>query len=810
MIKANQVHSTLNLLGLTIGMAACLLITLYVYDEHSFDRFFRGSSHIYQVNLDGNFGGQAYKTSGTPPPVGAALKANFPDILDYTRTHALGNEVVSKGTIHFMEKRIYGADSNFLKIFNYPLLLGDPASCLGSIHSIVLSETMAKKYFGSAEGAMGQRLVLDEFNTPFEVKAVLRDPPEQASFQFDMLVSMADCGSVRRFNWSWIWLQMNTYVVLSNQIHDEASRMQLESKFPAMVKVQAAGAFERIGQPLDQFLSKGGKWDFFLQPLTRIHLYSADIGTSYTNLGSITYVWIFAIVGFFIILLACVNFMNLSTALSIHRAKEVGVRKVLGSKKGQLTLQFLTESLMLSCIAMGLAILVVGALIPAFHSITARSLTFPDLFKAPCCLLLLGLPLLTGLLAGWYPALFLTRFNPSTVLKGGSSQGHSSGSVSLRNGLVIFQFATAITLIICTLVVFEQLQFEQSKDLGLQKAQVLVLSHAEKIPYTAREALRQHLLQAPGVESATLSSDVPGINYYGFTDFYVPSLEGKPLTKDLTLTSFVVDPFFIPTLHMQLLQGKNFDRSPIDSVGVILNETAVKQLGWKDPIGKHISYPGKDNQTFEVIGVVKDFHVQSLKDRVTPFALFSPSSGMYDAGTSYILLSLDKGDPTNTLKLLSTYWKAVAPAVPFEYSFLDQDFDALYRSETRMGKVFGIFTGLSILVAAIGLLGLSTFTAQRRRKEIGVRKVLGASEGSLLLLLTGNFMKLILVAALLAFPIAGWVMHAWLQHFAYRINVSWWTYMLAGLTAALLALGTISIQTIRAVRANPIGSLKAE
>jgi putative ABC transport system permease protein len=574
--------------------------------------------------------------------------------------------------------------------------------------------------------------------------------------------------------------------------------------------VQAAGAFERIGQPLDQFLSKGGKWDFFLQPLTRVHLHSADIGTNYTNLGNITYVWIFSIVALFITLLACVNFMNLSTAQAIHRAKEVGVRKVLGSKRGQLTAQFLTESLILSFIAAGLAILVAGVLIPAFNSITAKTLTFSDLFRTPLCFLLLGLPLLTGLLAGWYPALFLSRYQPSAVLKGNGSAGQTASSLTLRNGLVIFQFATAIALVVCTFIVFEQLHYEQSKDLGLQKSQVLVLSHAEKIPYSAREALRQHLLQAQGVQSATLSSDVPGIHFYGFTDFYVPSLEGKPLTKDLTLTSFVVDPYFIPTLHMQLIQGKNFDRSPIDSVGVILNETAIKQLGWKDPLGKHISYPGKDNQTFEVIGVVKDFHVQSLKDKVTPFALFAPSSGMYTAGTSYILLSLDKGDPTQTLKMLSNYWDKSAPGIPFEYSFLDQDYDALYRSENRMGKVFGIFTGLSILVAVMGLLGLSTFTAQRRRKEIGVRKVLGASEKSLVLLLTKDFMKLILIAALLAFPLAGWAMQVWLQNFAYRTTVPWWTYVIAGLAAAILALATISFQTIRAIRANPIRSLKAE
>jgi putative ABC transport system permease protein len=807
MLKAAKENSILHLFGLTMGMSAVLLIALYINDEYSFDRSFHGSSHIYQVNLDANYGGQAYKSSGTPPPVGAALKDNFPEVLDYTRTHALGNEIVSKGTLHFTEKRIFGADSNFLQVFDYPMLMGNPSDCLLSPHSIVLSEAMAQKYFGSAADAMGQRLMLDGYNVPFVVKGILKNPPEQVSFQFDMLISMADCSSVRRFSWSWIWQQMTTYVVVSPKINNAASVSELESKFPAMVKVQAAGAFARIGQPLDQFLNKGGKWNFFLQPLTRVHLYSAGIGTSYTNLGDITYIWIFAIVATFILLLACVNFMNLSTAMAMKRGKEVGVRKVLGSGKGQLIRQFLSESLLLSFIAMGMAIVTVGVLLPGFNTITAKSLTFSDLFKAPVWLLLWTLPLLTGLLAGWYPALFLSRYRPVIVLKGIGYTGHSS-SLQLRNGLVVFQFATSITLVICTLVVLEQLNFERSKDLGFQKAQVLVLSHAEKMPPASLEALRQDLQQVPGVRSATISSDVPGINYYGFTDFYSPSQEAKPLTKDLTLSSFVVDPSFIPTLHMQLVQGKNFDRSPADSMGVILNETAISQLGWKNPLGKHITYPGKDNQTFQIIGVVKDFHVQSLKEKVTPFALFSPSSGMFTGGTSYILLSLDRGDPGPALQKIARTWETYTPGVPYEYSFLDQDFDALYRSENRMGEVFGIFTGLSMAVASMGLLGLSIFTARRRRKEIAVRKVLGASEGSLLLLLTRDFMQLVLLASLVAFPLAGWAMHVWLQDFVYRITVSWWTYALSGLAAAGLALGTLSIQTVKTVRTNPIGSLK--
>jgi putative ABC transport system permease protein len=811
----SKTNSIINIAGLAIGFACVILISLYVRDENQYDRFFKSADRIYQVNIDAMMGGQGGLLSNTPPAVGPALKKTFPEIAAYTRFYVMGNEVISndensKTQNHFTEKRFLAVDSNFLEVFNYAFKKGSPSTCLQKPYSIVLTETTAARYFGS-EDPIGKFLVLDEYKKPFEVTAVLRDIPSQSTIQFDLLIPTAACPPVQRFSWSWVWLQMNTYIIFNKNIPtDPSSIARLVRKFPAMVKVQAAGAFKRIGQPYDEFIKKGGKWDFYLQPLTDVHLYSANIGSQFlTTLGDIKYVYIFSAIAFLIIILACVNFMNLSTAQSIRRAKEVGIRKVLGSVKKQLIRQFLIEAILYSFISTVFALLLVALCLPLFNTVAGKSLQFNSIFQSGMWLFILLLTICTGLLAGCYPAFYLTSFNPVSVLKGGVFKKSLSNKL-IRNGLVVFQFSISITLIICTIILFQQLRFSQTKDLGLKKENVIIIPNAEKMTATDEETLRQELMALPGVFHASISTSVPTMKSFGDTYIPNPSDAKEELAKDILLNSFLVDDQFILSLNIQMVEGRNFSKDYNDSASVIVNETAVKQIGWKHPLGQYMTYPGHSDQRFKIIGVIKDFDVESIRNNMSPFALFHYSSKTYYIGTSYIVVSVDPKRIKALLSQFESKWRGFAASVPFEYSFLDKSFEAMYIDEKRMGTVFGIFTSLSIFVACLGLFGLSVYTANSRKKEIGVRKLLGASVQGLVTLLSKEFLKLVFIAAIIAFPISWWAMNKWLLNFAYRISIEWWVFTLAMIMALFIAIFTIGAQATRAAIANPIESLRSE
>ncbi len=813
-ILRNKTNSIVNIAGLAIGLASVILISLYVRDEHQYDRFFKNADLIYQVDMDVLMGGQGGKISNTPPTIGPALKKTFPEVAAYTRFYVMGNEVISNDASskiqnHFTEKKFLAVDSNFLEVFDYAFKKGDASSCLQKPYSIVLTETTAAKYFGK-EDPVGKYLILDEYKEPFEVTAVLKDIPAQSTIQFDLLIPTSACPPVKHFSWSWVWLQVNTYILLNKNVpNDPASIRRLVSKFPDMVKVQAASAFKRIGQPFDEFIKKGGKWDFYLQPLTDLHLYSANIGSQFLyTLGDIKYVYIFSAIALLIIILACVNFMNLSTAQSVTRAKEVGVRKVLGSEKKQLIRQFLIEAMVYSFISTVFALILVVLCIPMFNTVSGKTLHFTSIFQSGIWVFILVLMVLTGLLAGSYPAFYLTSFNPISVLKGGVFKKSFSNQI-IRNGLVVFQFTISIALIICTIILFQQLRASQTKDLGLKKENVIIIPNGEKMAPTDEETLRQELSAIPGVYHASISSSLPTMKSFG--DTYVPDpSNSEKLVKDIGLNSFMVDDQFVPSLNIQILEGRNFSKEFNDSTSVILNETAVEQIGWKHPLGQYITYTGNNDQRFKVIGVMKDFDVESIRNAMNPFALFHTSSKTYYSGTSYLVMSVDPQKTKNLLSKFEQKWKSFTSSVPFEYSFLDKSFEALYNDDRRMGTVFGIFTALSIFVACLGLFGLSVYTADRRKKEIGVRKVLGASVQSVVTLLSKEFVKLVFIAAIIAFPIAWWAMNKWLMDFAYRIDIKWWVFGLAMILALLIAILTISAQAVRAAIANPVESLRME
>ena len=808
----NKISSFINVGGLSIGIACALLIAIFIQNELNYDKFHKDAGRIFQVVLNGNMNGQEFWAGNTPPPVGAALTSNIPEIESYTRFYKPNDIVVryENGATQkfFTEKNILAVDSNFLDLFGFEIIEGDAATALLKPGSVVITKDIAKKYFGRGK-AIGKMLLMNQNKTPFVVTAVLDNVPAQSSIQFDFLAPVADFPVVKQFSWSWVWQQMVCYVKLKDNIAtDTGSLYRLESKFPVVVRVQAAKGFKRIGKPFDEFIKNGGKWDFHLLPLADLHLRSSAISMPWLNrLSNIKYIYIFASIALFIILLACVNFMNLSTARAANRAREVGIRKVTGSTKAQLIKQFLSEAFLYSLLSSVFAVAIVMLLLKTFSSIIDEPINFQTAFTTKIWLSLFALTLIVTLLAGSYPAFYLTSFKPMLVLKGKNFFTPGKKSLLLRNGLVVFQFTMSTIMIIGTLVVLRQLKFFRNTDIGFNKSNVLVITGANRLA-GSEESFRQAITQIPGVISAGTTSSVPSGSVFG--DSYQPEPENPQTTKELNLSSFMVDDDFIPTLDIKVLKGRNFSKEFNDSASVILNEEAVKQIGWKEPVGKWLDYPGGDNTRFKVVGVTRNFNVESLRAPVSAFALFHTSSKTYSIGATNIVARVKSDDLNKTLRQIENKWRSFTSGEPYDYNFLDAQFDAQYRSETRLGSIFSLFAVLSILIACLGLFGLCTYVAERRTKEIGIRKVLGASVESVVVLISKDFLKLTLIAAILAVPIAWWMMNKWLEDFAYRISIGWSVFIIAGVFTIMIALITISFQAIKAALANPVKNLRTE
>jgi len=809
----NRTSSLINISGLSIGIACALLIAIFIKNELSYDRFHRDANRIFQVTLNGNMDGQEFWAGNTPPPVGAALTSNMPEVESFTRFYKPNDIVVryeqnNATEKFFTEKNILAVDSNFLQLFDFGVAQGDAATALMKPGSVVITQEMAKKYFGS-ENPIGKTLVMREDKKPFAVTAVINKVPSQSSIQFDFLVPVADFPVVKRFSWSWVWMQMVCYVKLRKNVPtDKASIHQLETKFPAMVKVQAANAFKRIGKPFDEFLKNGGKWDLHLMPLTDVHLRSATIGMPWlSHISNIKYIYIFGSIALFIVLLACVNFMNLSTARASKRAKEVGIRKVTGSTRSQLIRQFLLEAFLYSFVSSLIAVALVALLLKGFSMIIDEPISFKTAFSPIIWLSLLVLTIIVGLLAGSYPALYLTSFKPVLILKGKNLFSGSRKDMLIRNGLVVFQFTISTVMIVGTLIVLKQLRFFRNTDMGFNKENVLIITSTNRLG-ESEESFRDVITQIQGIVSASTTTSIPSGGAFGDSYKAQPD-ENVADVKDIGLNSFMVDESFIPTLGIKVVQGRNFSKAFSDSASIILNQEAVRQIGWKDPIGKWVEYPGGNNVRFKVIGVVKNFNIESLQSAIMPFALFNLSSKSYDFGHN-VIAKVRSQDLPKVINQVESKWKSFASAEPFDYNFLDAAFDSQYRSEQRLGSIFSIFAALSIFIACLGLFGLSAFMAERRTKEIGVRKVLGASVSNVVVLLSKDFLRLTLIAIVIAFPVAWYFMNKWLEDFAYRINITWTIFLIAGFGTLIITLVTISFQAIGAAVANPVKSLRTE
>ena len=787
----------INISGLAVGLACCLLITIYVLDELSYDRYNAKADRIYRIHTDVKFGGNDRQSAVTADPLGPTLKQDYPQVEQFVRLHQRGTWLVKRAgsTNSLREDNITFADSTLFDVFTLPLVAGDPKRALTSPNTVVISESAAKRHFGNQD-PMGQTLTFNN-DQNFKVTGVIRDMPTNSHFRSDFFPAMLSDG----YEWGqWLSSNHHTYVVLREGTDYRQFGKNLDAVIEKYVGPQA---LQFIGVTLAQFRQAGNRFRFSLMPLTDIHLHSKQIHELAPN-GDIQYVYIFSVVALFILLIAGINFMNLATARSANRAKEVGVRKVLGSERPQLIGQFMTESVLMTTLAMVLALLLVAVSIPFFNDLAAKELSIGSLFSPYWLPVLVALPIVVGLLAGSYPAFFLSSFKPISVLKG--KVNVSFKGAGLRSGLVVFQFMMSVVLIVGTIIVYRQITYIQNKNMGFKRDQVLTVNDVYAMGKQA-ETFKQEVLRLPGVVSGSISGYLPTPSNRNNSGFFP---EGEiDQTKAVSMQYWGVDHDYIRTFGMQLMQGRDFSRSfGSDSSGIILNEAAAKLWGDKNIIGKRITEfadpKAKNNKVYTVIGVVKNFHFESLRQNIGALAM------VLSANSGAASFRLSSTNLPALVRQIETKWKQVAPGQPFSYAFLEDSFDAMYRAEQRIGTIALTFAVLAILIACLGLFGLAAFMAEQRTKEIGVRKVLGASVFSIVGLLSKDFLRLVLIAILIASPIAWYAMSQWLKDFAYKIDIEWWYFALAGSLAVGIALLTVSFQSIKAALMNPVKSLRSE
>ncbi len=795
-LSKNKFYTSINIIGLAVGLATCLLIFLYVVDELSYDKYNANADRIYRVNNEIKFNGNYLDLAQVPAVMGSTMLREMPQVQQYVRMNWHGSFLVKKGDENIQEQRVAYADSTLFDVFTLPVIAGNAKTALKDYHSLVITESIAKKYFNSTD-VVGKTMLMNDTSN-YKITAVIKDVSKQSHFHFDFFVPMLENFGNNEDNW--LSENYTTYILLKKNADVKQVEAQLNPFMDRHVGPQLQ-SFVNIS--LSDFKKGGSYIRASLTPLTAIHLHSNKQGDLEGN-GNAEYVYIFSGIALMILLIACVNFMNLSTARSSNRAKEVGVRKVLGSLRANLIQQFLTESFLISFIALVIAILLAWLLLPYFNQLAGKEISAATLLQPSMLLSLIVLMLIVGLLAGSYPAFFLSSFQPIDVLKGKLAKGFKRSW--LRNSLVVFQFVISIVLIFGTIVIYNQLNYIHNKDIGFNRKQVVIVNHANTLGNQA-ETFRNELLQVSGVQSATMSGYLP-VNYGRNSNTYFTSPTLDP-TTGINVQAWTVDENYVPTLGLKIVEGRNFSPQFLtDSTGIIINEAAAKFLATKNLLNKKI-YTLKDIQSkqlidFHIIGIVKNFNFSSLRDVVTPLALFLGK----DNGN--ISVRISSGDIPGAIAQIKNKWKAIAPSQPFDYSFMDDDFNKLYTTEQRTGNIFITFAVLAILIACLGLFGLVTYAAEQRIREIGIRKVLGASVSNIAGMLSTDFLKLVIISAAIAFPLAWWAMIKWLQGFAYRVNINWWVFAIAGILALLIALVTVSFQAIKAAVANPVKSLRTE
>ncbi|NOT73988.1 MAG: FtsX-like permease family protein [Cyclobacteriaceae bacterium] len=809
-LERQRLFSFINLLGLTVSIASTMLIYLYIRHEFSYDGFHKDVDRIYRVNQTFIWGdGDNHQFSSTGPGVAMALKEELPEMELLTSIHTPGNFVVSytdaaNEVIAFEEERVLAADTNFFKMFSFPLIQGDANSALRQTNTLVMTESTAKKYFND-ENPIGKlvRLGKADNQKTYEVTGVVKDTPENSYIEFDILLSMEGFGLEKR-HWSWIWTQLETYIKVApgTNIENTKAKLALIPRKHAETSIRAA-----MNMSYDEYVKSGKKWELFLQPMTSIHLPEEIVYNRLNDSGNIKILYSLMGAVAFIVLLSCVNFMNLSTAQFTRRIKEASIRKIMGLGRAQLSFNYLLEALIFCGIALFISLGIAQLLLPGFNAIVGKSLQM-NLFSDPVLMIaLISLILFMALISGSYPAIFLSAFNPVEAMKGKMKTG---GGKAFRNGLVIFQFSVSIVLILCTSVVFQQLKFVSETDLGFNKENLMVIEHVENVG--DGEAFAKAALNIPGVVSSSWCTSVPP-TIFGGDSFTAEGTNQKTLPLNFTTG----DENYIPTLGIKMKVGRNFQADiPGDVKRLILNETAVREIGWnvdESVIGKRITKPG-ENDVYEIAGVVEDFHYWSLESPIEPMAIFHIKSPVLGAGnTKYVTLRIGAQSAEeweSTMAAAEKLWKTHANGLPFQYSFIDQKFADSFRTQQQFAKTLTVMATLAILIAALGLLGMIIYTLEQKTKEIGIRKVSGASVWNILTLISRGYTHLIVIAFIIGAPLSYWMMTQWLQDFAYRVPISLWIFAWTGVGTLMVAIVITSYHSVKAALTNPVTVLRDE
>ena len=797
-LRKQKMYSAIKIGGFALSIAACLLIGLYIKDEISYDQSYPDTNRIYRLVEVYAHDGKVERGDDYPAPISNALKADFPEIEKSARlmpnslfTGAGSNELRRADQVeNTHEEGFTFADEDLLNILKMPMVYGDRSHALAEPNTMVISKRKADKYFPNQDPT-GKIMFLNNDQTkPYKIGGVMENPPVNSDFQFDFLLTLNGVEFYKGEQTNWNASNYPDYIL----VRPGTDIARLEKKIttdlnknyflPALLSI----SYKDAAKELQKLTNK-------LQPVSEMHLYSYDIQDEFKH-GDIRFIWLFGAVALFILTIACINFINLSTAKSANRAKEVGLRKVVGSTRFSLINQFLAESLLYSVLSFIAGILLTWALLPYFNMLASKTLVMPWLNPWFIPVILIS-SIIVGTLAGIYPAFYLSSFKPATVLKGSISTG-SKNSI-LRNSLVVFQFTASIILIISTFVIYNQMKYILNKDIGFDKDQVVMLQGANTLGDNGVKNLKDELLKLPSVKSVSVSDYLPieGTKRNGNTLYN----EGKSKVETGVDSQFwIIDNDYLKTFGIKLLQGVNFSLND-RSGGVIVNQTMVQKLNLKNPIGKNITH-GSDKM--RIIGVVKDFNFESLRQPIGALAMY------YGNSPSIVSVKVGGGDMQNTVAQISSLWKELSPSQPIRYTFMDERFANMYADVHRMGSIFTTFAILAIIIACLGLFALAAFMAEQRSKEIGIRKVLGASVQSITRLLSLDFVKLVAIAIVIASPIAWWAMKKWLEDFTYQAPISWWIFVLAGILSILIALLTVSFQSIKAAIANPVNSLKTE
>jgi putative ABC transport system permease protein len=793
--RKQKIFSVLNLLGLTVGLATVLLITLYIVNEFSYDRYNVSADRIYRVNPHFRFAGEELHEKIVPADLGPAMKRDYPVIENFVRFNNIGPANVRKGDAFVTEPRTCWADSSFFAVFTLPLAAGDPKTALTQVRTVVISETMARRHFGGLQPSeiLGKTLAIDD-TTLWKITGVMRDMPALSHFHFDLIRSLCTQQDSRQVNW--LNNDWETYL----EVRPGTTEAELDRDLTAATRKYADPIIRQaMSTSLDEMTKKGDFYRYETIPLIRIHLYSTFPKETEAS-GNIVYVRMFMIIAVFILLLACVNFMNLSTARSAGRSREVGVRKVLGSTQHNLVTQFLVESILYSLGAMVLAFIVALSVLPFFSRLSGQQLTaatLPWYWLVPAAFV--GV-LVVGVLAGSYPAFYLSRFQPIQVLKGKLSTGFKGSR--LRNVLVVFQFTTAISLLIGSIVIYNQLNFVRNQRLGYDRSQVLLIQHTSGMGEHLL-AFKNAVTKLPGVRAVTTASSFPTSNLSEADLWFLDA--GR--TRSFGPERWTTDAGYIDAMGMTMASGRPFrPEMKTDSDGVLINQTMARLLGTTDPVGKTLYHPGDQGKLvpFHIVGVVKDFHSVTLHEATRPLVMTLAPYGDYTG------IRLSTNNIAATVDQVRRLYTQYAENMPFDYSFMDDDFNKLYAADTRVGQVIAVFTGLALLVACLGLFGLVSFAAEQRNKEMSIRKVLGANVSDIITLLARDFVLLIGVSLVIAFPLAWYGMHRWLESFVYRTPLGVSTFALATLFILAAIALTISYQAFRSAVSRPVDSLKAE